>query len=226
MCYDAVDLEHGCAPVWGLNQEGNFMLRIALVALLVGTMVVGSGCKTHKSNNINTAVVTTEDAGSNREELEASLRALVEKEVTIANRTSKTNRDELVNRKPYWYREYVEYTDGTSNMQVKLIETESLSRPYQAEVSLDKVRFATRLHRERKRALEDSSYLRDTGTEVLSYELRGNRWSRTGSMFVAERTEEQVNGTWTPVNEQETIAVQAEESTGFLNKAWSIITGR
>ncbi len=201
------------------------MLRIAS-SLLLCLLVLGTGCKSKNSEAVNTAVVSESDAGSTRAEHEASLRRTVEKHVEIVARTSGSGKDEILHRKPYWYREYVQYPDSASTIAVNLIETESLTRPYQAEVEISKVRFATRLHRERKAATADDNFLRATGTETQSYELRNSHWIRTGSMFVADSTEENIAGTWTPVNEQATIAVQAEESDGFLSKTWSFFKRR
>lgn len=202
------------------------MVRVAC-SLLVCMLVFGTGCKTKNSDSGEVVVVSAGvSADATRADHEATLRQTVQKQIEIATRTSGVNNAQLLHRTPYWFREYVNYPDGATVLSSVVAETESLTRPYQAEVEVNKVRFATRLHRSRKEAAADSNFLRDTGTEVISFELRNGQWSRTGSMYVANSTEEQVNGVWQPVNEQATIAVQAEDGGGFFSKTWSRIFGR
>lgn len=133
----------------------------------------------------------------------------------------------LVRRRPYYLKEYSVYSGGPETARISITETDSRLKPYVATVEIDKQRFATHLHREQDEAAADESFLRDTGTEKLSYEWNGGRWVKSGSLFVASTTEEQVNGQWQPVPpaEKRTVAAEEEESQGFLKKAMSLITG-
>jgi hypothetical protein len=133
----------------------------------------------------------------------------------------------LVRRRPYFLKEYSVYSGGAETARLSITQTDSRLKPYVATVEIDKQRFATRLHRDRDEAAADESFLRDTGTEKLSYEWNGGRWVKSGSLFVASATEEQVNGQWQPVPpaEKRTVAAEEEESQGFLKRAMSLITG-
>jgi hypothetical protein len=89
------------------------------------------------------------------------------------------------------------------------------------------LRYATRMHRKRDQAQADGNFLRDTGAQTISYELRNGKWWRAGSLFVAEKTEEYVSGEWVPVQEevQRTVAAE-EENANWFNRTWSAITGK
>ena len=107
-------------------------------------------------------------------------------------------------------------------------ERESRSAPLIADVVLAKQRFVTRLHRDRMEAQNDTNFLRDTGTETTTYELRNGGWVRVGSLFVASKSEENVNGEWAPVKEtvERTVAAEEEKSQGWFGRTWSKITGK
>lgn len=144
----------------------------------------------------------------------------------IAEHIAANSGDEtrMVRRRPYFYKEYSVYSEGPDAARVTVTETDSRLTPYLASVEIDKQRFATRLHRERDEAVADRNFLRDTGTETLSYEWRGGHWEKVGSLFVAGATEEQINGQWVAVQEpeQRTVAAEEEESQGLLGRVLSI----
>ena len=107
-------------------------------------------------------------------------------------------------------------------------ETESRTVPYRASVKVDKQRYATKLHRKREDAVADSNYARDTGKETLTFEMRNGRWYRAGSLFVAEKTEEYINGEWVPAKEEveRTVAAEDEQAGSWWQRAWESVTGR
>jgi NADH:ubiquinone oxidoreductase subunit len=114
-------------------------------------------------------------------------------------------------------------------MKVMLQETESKSVPYMADVTIAKQRFSTKLHRKRGEAEKDVNFLRDTGTETATYELRSGKWVRAGSIFVANKSEENVNGEWMAVDETVKRVVPEEEKKakgGWLKRTWSSFTGK
>jgi hypothetical protein len=133
----------------------------------------------------------------------------------------------MVRRRPYYFKEYSVYSSTADTARVNVTETDSRLKPYVATVELDKQRFSTHLHRDRDEAEADQNFLRDTGTERLSYEWTGASWVKSGSLFVAATVEEQVNGQWQPVQETEkrTVAAEEEQSQGILKRALSLITG-
>ena len=65
-----------------------------------------------------------------------------------------------------------------------------------------------------------------TGEETLTFEYRNGRWVRIGSLFVAEKTEENVNGEWVPLQEEVERTVAAEEDAGFVTRTWRNIMDR
>lgn len=158
-------------------------------------------------------------------DLESELRKEVQKGIEVAARVTPEQRDKLVYRKPYYFRQHDVYTGSAADAKVLIQEKDSHSVPYVADVTLAKQRFATRLHRNRAEADRDLSFLRETGTETVTYEYRNGRWVRSGSLFVAETTEEKVDGTWVPVKEELKRTVEAEEGRGWFGRTWSKITG-
>jgi hypothetical protein len=95
-----------------------------------------------------------------------------------------------------------------------------------AEVKLPKVRYVTKLHRNRGDAREDTHFFRETGTETRTYELRYGDWTFVGSMFEVATTEEEINGEWVPAEDEVVKAVSEESNKGWLGRSWSWVTGR
>ena len=160
---------------------------------------------------------------------ETDLRNLVKSRVEAVAKAGDEQRNRIVKREPYFYREHEVYPEGADNLTVLMQEKESRSVPYVADVTLPKQRFATKFHRKRREAEADVYFLRDSGTETITFELRNGKWTRVGSIFVAEKTEENVNGEWLPVKETATRTVAAEEERakgGWFKRTWSKITGR
>jgi hypothetical protein len=85
---------------------------------------------------------------------------------------TESDEGELVKKSPYWLKEYVQYPNGTAGMRLSVRETESRTAPLIGDVQLDKQRLATRLYRDKDNAAQDTSYLRQTGTEVVTFARR------------------------------------------------------
>jgi len=158
------------------------------------------------------------------EDPEAQLRRQVETEIAAHNQAAATDRNRVIRRRPFWLKEYAEFPAPTV-MQVEIQETESRSRPYLADVRVEKVRFATKMHRDRGAAQQDTHFFRDTGMETMTYEYRNGRWQRVGGLFVAERSEEMVNGQWVAVREPAQRA-EAPEEPGWFGRTWGRVVGR
>ncbi len=156
--------------------------------------------------------------------LEAELRQAVANDIAAADKNAK---DTIERRRPYFFKEYGEYP-APQEIDVTMESKESRIIPYEAEVTVPKLRYATKLHRERETAAADDHFFRGTGKETLTYQYRGGHWLRAGSLFVADKVEENVNGEWLPVveNLETTIAAEEQKSEGWLGRAWSSITGR
>ena len=103
-------------------------------------------------------------------------------------------------RKPYFYKTAEFYPQGSDKFKTDIQATESRTIPYRAQITLEKVRFATRLHRNKDQARNDDNFYRHTGTETLSYEMRNGQWIKAGSFFVAELSEyKDATGQWARV---------------------------
>lgn len=134
-------------------------------------------------------------------EYEEELREIVEGRVQAVNDSQTAARSRLLRRKPYFNKEYSEYPSGASGMTLSVNEADSVTAPYWAEVQLAKVRYATVLTRNRNLARNDEDFVRATGTETSSYQLRNGKWKRVGSLFLADKRERLVGGEWQPVQE-------------------------
>lgn len=164
-------------------------------------------------------------SGASKTEAETALRGLVEKYLRAQAARGDSGSPDLVRRRPYYFREYVSYPEGPENMKIVLRENDSRIRPLSGEVRAAKVRHSTRMHRDRGEAGGDANFFRDTGTEILNYELRNGRWRRVGSLFVADKTEEFLDGEWVPRREEEK-RVAPEAQPGWFARTLSKITGR
>lgn len=167
------------------------------------------------------------DVAATESESRARLVELVNEHIETAEADSRNNQDRIIRKRPYFYKEYNEYEGTAATAEIELTATDSRTSPYIADVALERIRYATRFHRERDQARLDDSFLRDTGTETLTYELRNGRWHRVGSFFLAEATEEQVNGEWVPVQRvlQRTVLTEEPEQ-GWFARTWNRIVGK
>ena len=165
-------------------------------------------------------------AAAAKDEVESRLQDAVKGYIQAELRRGNKAKPDLVHKRPYYYKEYVEYPDGADRFDVQLRDNDSRTRPFIAEVKMNKVRFSTRMHRQRDAAEEDANFLRDTGAETLNYELRNGRWHRLGSLYVAAKTEENLAGEWVP-RRDDTVRVNPSESKpGWFSRTWSKITGK
>lgn len=203
----------------------------ARIALMIALMAGLTSCATVKGwfgrgDHGKPAVSAEAVAGDQKANAEAALRQIIGESVAAAEKDAKEDSGRIIRRSPYFYKEYVSYPEGPDGMKISMQETESRTRPYTADVKLDKVRFSTRLHRKRNEAASDTNFLRDTGEETLTYELRNGRWTRVGSVFIADKSEENINGQWVSVKEEEKRAMDEEEQPGWFKRTWSHILGR
>lgn len=132
---------------------------------------------------------------------ETKLRKIARQSFEAIERSQETRRETVVYRKPYYFKEYADYPEGTEAFVVTFHETESRTTPYYAELTIPKIRYSTRLHKSRRDAERDTRFFRDSGAETVSYELRAGRWRRIGSMFISESRQEQVGGEWRAITD-------------------------
>ena len=205
------------------------LLSAAIIAGLSSCSTVGGwfgGGKDSRKEDVAANAGDGPVAAASREEAESRLQDAVKAYIqTELRRGNKINPD-VVHKRPYYFREYVEYPDGADKFDVELRDNDSRTRPFIAEVKMNKTRFSTRMHRERDVATADANFLRDTGTETLNYELRNGRWHRVGGLYVAAKTEENMAGEWIP-RRDDTVRVNPSESKpGWFTRTWSKLTGK
>lgn len=213
--------------------DSGILLRVAAAAIVI---VSSTGCaawRNWRGGDLHDAgapdagpVVVEAEASSG--DIETALRDAVASYVRSENSLRDEKKSRVIYRSPYYFKEYNEYLEAPADADVLIKESESKTTPYTADVTLRKHRFATRMHRERGEAISDGNFLRDTGVETLTFELRAGRWQKAGSLYVAERTEENVNGEWVAVEEkvQRTIAAEEAASDTWFSRVWSTVTGR
>lgn len=208
------------------KQWARLWIAVGLVGLLSASCSIFGGREGASGSDGQQAAQTV--AVDSQQDPKAQLSPLAEKMVASANEGADDQKRRVQKRNPYFFKEYGVYPDGTDDMKIVLQEQEGVRTPYVADVSLSKQRFATRFHRKRKEAEADTHFLRDTGTETITLEWRGSGWARVGSLFVAEKTEEEVDGDWQPVDEAKERTVQKEEAKAgnWFGRAFSKMTGR
>ncbi|HRI88762.1 MAG TPA: hypothetical protein PK869_10865, partial [Candidatus Hydrogenedentes bacterium] len=197
--------------------------------LVMALLFCASSCGTFGGKDDDTTVAAAPSApvSSEDSDREAKLREAVDAYIQSTGQADSDAGSRLIRRNPYYFKEYYLYPSGSASAIVDIQETESLTVPYRAQVKIDKQRFATKMHRKRDDAAADSNYFRDTGAETLTFEMRNGRWYRAGSLFVAEKTEENINGEWVPAQEEvERTIASEEESESWWQRAWSSVTGR
>jgi len=161
---------------------------------------------------------------------EAELREIVARRVQGLNESGAASRSRLLRRKPYFYKEYAEYPSGGSEMALSVNESDSRTAPYWAEVRLEKVRYATSFARNRGEARSNSDFVRATGVETTSYQLRNGKWVLVGSLFVAEKREQLLDGQWQPVQESSRSSLFTEDTDApqgnWFSRGWRRLRGQ
>ncbi|HOD94054.1 MAG TPA: hypothetical protein PLQ42_00115 [Candidatus Hydrogenedentes bacterium] len=196
-------------------------LRMSMLVLLL--IPLTSGC----ARDRNQSGISTETSGfsSAEEGAKKELELLIKNHI----QTSKTYNDAaqvpVVYRRPYYLKEYSVYFNGPDAFDIAYRELESKTRPLMAEVTIEKVRFSTKMHRKKNLAREDHEFVRDTGVEKMVYELHNGRWTRIGAIFDAKTTEEQVNGEWVPKREELERVLPEEQQPGWFGRLWNRIRG-
>ncbi len=193
----------------------NSRVACALAALVFCASVAG-GCASTKDKSSRAAGGA---APATRESLEAQLRAAIDEELARARKAQGPESEEIVFRRPYYYKQYFEYPGETSVYSIDFTEKESRTTPLTAELEVEKVRYATKLYEERDEASRDGNYYRSQGIDYVSYELRSGAWRRVGDLFLAKSTEENSGGEWKPVLEkQRPRAIIQEEPKRWFDR--------
>lgn len=177
-------------------------------AILVAVLVA-SGCA-HSAKKDSPAQVI-ENQERQAPESEAKLAESVRRKLRAAGRRTEGPSSKIVFKKPYYYREYFIYPNGEEDFVLNFTERDSRTAPLTAEVNIAKNRYSTRTHLKREDARRDENFLRDTGRETISYELRNGAWYRLGSLYIADKTEENIEGEWQSVHERPELPMFEDE---------------
>ena len=161
-------------------------MQVFILGLVVVTM---PACSIFRSGNGGDLPASVEAGDGEHED---RLRALVDDSLVKMQRNGSPDTAQIVFRKPYFYKESVSYPDGIDGYALDIRASESLTTPYTAQVRLKKERFATKFHKKRNNARNDSTFFRSSGFETLSYELRNGRWREVGTLYVATETDPQL----------------------------------
>ena len=197
---------------------------IVMVCIQLILATVLTGCNTFGSGSRGDTFIDPVFS-ADQEEAKERLHSIVREHIQTGQSAADAHRAPVVRRRPYYLKEYSIYPDGAEGFTVDFREIDSRIRPLMAEVVIGKVRYSTRMHRKHDRAVSDMDFLRDTGVETLVFELRSGRWVRTGAVFDAETTEEQVSGEWIPRREETKRIIPSEERPGWFKRVWLRVRG-
>jgi hypothetical protein len=196
------------------------VLRVVRLGLVCFLMAVLSGCALFGGGKSDSKVMTSEMV-ADQSQHEVQLRALVDRRLTESSTSNSANNAQLLYRKPFYYREYVEYPDDIDSYLVEISKTEYKGTPYVAKVRLAKKRYVTALEKKKPKARKDSEFFYSTGMQTLSYEMRHGKWLETGSVFVAQESQARTSASAkSPAVAEMTEADSSEEESpsGLLSK--------
>ncbi len=193
------------------------VVRLGLVCLLLAVL---PGCALFGGGKSPSKAMTSEMV-VDQSQHEAQLRALVDRRLTGSSKSNSANNAQLHYRKPFHYKEYVEYPDGLAAYTVEISKTEYKGTPYVAKVRLAKKRYVTALEKKKSDARKDQEFFYSSGTQTLSYEMRHGKWLETGSVFVAQESQARSSvSVKSPADDVMDEADESEEgsSSGLLSK--------
>jgi hypothetical protein len=170
----------------------------ALAALVLCAGAAG-GCASTKGKSARTSA----GAQATREDVEAQLRASIDEELARARREQGPRSEDVVFKRPFFYREYFEFPGEAGVFSLDFTEKESRTIPLTADLEVEKVRYATKLYKDQDEARGDENYFRSRGIDYITYELRSGKWRKAGDLFLAKSTEENIDGEWKQVLEKQ-----------------------
>lgn len=203
------------------------MLSITACAFALPVCVAILGCASNGAERVSSGadVSTASDISEHEAVVERMVRRHIESVGTEADRQDA----KLVFDRPYYFREYNAYPDGTDGFTVDIQRRESRTTPLEAQVELERERYTTDPTRKKKDAKDDAFFVRHVGTETITYAYENGRWKRTGSLFVTGPEQLQVAGEWRTPEYDEPIlpeVTQPPEDRGFFRRMWSAVSGR
>lgn len=191
-----------------------------LIALSMLAIVVGCA-----KNNSSQNFFKDNEFSANEEDAQARLKEIIREQITAAGTERESAVVPVIYRRPYYFKEYAFYPDGTDGFEATFRKNDSRTAPLMAEVKMNKVRYSTQMYRKHDQAAADNNFFKDTGVETLVFEWHNGRWSRIGGIFDAQTTEEKVGDEWVP-RKEETVRVNPDaEKRGWFGRMWERIRG-
>ena len=167
-----------------------YVKHFGICLLLTAFSVSSISCALLRRGGPSDDVLPGQNAARDRSHAEVQLRRMARSDFQEAEHSQDDSSRKLIFRKPYHYKERVEYPQGPDSFRVVIHDKESRTVPYSAEVTIRKIRYSTVRQKKKVDAETDVNFQRDTGLETVSYEYRAGKWKRIGSMFVAESRED------------------------------------
>ena len=177
-----------------MGSSNRLFERVAICLIVAASSVSSVSCVLLRGSGPSAAVSADERSAHGRTQSENRLRRIVRSDFMEAGRSQDDSSRKLIFRKPFYYKERVEYPQGPDSFRIVIHEKESRTAPYSAEVTIRKIRYSTARHKKKADAQADMDFQRDTGMETVSYQFRAGKWKRIGSMFVAESSDENTSG--------------------------------
>jgi hypothetical protein len=141
------------------------------------------------------------------------LNRIVEEKIATAEDRRAQDESRIRSVPPYFYKRFELYPAGVAEPEVRLKETDSSLRPYEADVAVQKARFKTKYHTSRSACARDEEFIRDIGTQTDKYVYENRQWNLIHSLFEVEKTSILRDDTWVDVTGKvERIAQDGAES--------------
>jgi hypothetical protein len=163
------------------------------------------------------------DTMSDRSRALDKLKRAAQEQIATAQRRRLEEESRIRSVPPYFYKRFELYPSGADELQIRLKETESVLKPYEATVSVPRARFTTEYHTSRSACARDSNFIRDMGTQMDTYVYENGEWNLLYSLFEVEKTSVLHGETWEDVTSNvERIAQDRPES---FSAKWVVFSG-
>ena len=172
-----------------------------LVVGLVAVLLAGS-CATRRAALPGTHTEEDQEPASilsGRSRALDELNRIVEEQIAAAEDSRPEDESRVRSVPPYFYKRFELYPAGVYEPEIRLKETDSSLRPYEADVAVQKARFTTKYHTSRSACARDKEFIRDIGTQTDTYVYENRRWNRIHSLFEVEKTSIFRDDTWVDV---------------------------
>jgi len=190
-----------------------------VLILCLAIMMLSDSCARHRAalSDKQAEEGDREAAGvlSERSRALDKLRDAVEEQIAAAERVRLEDESRIRSAPPYFYKRFELYPADAEEPEIRLKETESSLKPYEADVSVRKARFTTRYHTSRSACARDKEFIRDIGTQTDTYVYENREWNLLYSYFEAEKTSVLRGDEWVDVTGNVERVAQYEAESFF-----------